>query len=150
MKKTLLLFLLVCIKFSAMSQSVSFNDLLGLANGKNETALLRAKGFKMSILKTAMGPLTYYTATNSGKIENISVMRDKKDGHFQSVIYYTIEITYINNLMTEITKAGFWKNGVTKLPELTHYFFDTPGLYAQATIYKSKHVPSQLIVRHRH
>jgi hypothetical protein len=152
-KKTLLLLLLICVKFSAMSQSVSFNDLLGLADGKDETTLLKAKGFKMSVLKRAIGPLIYYTANKSGKIEHISVARDvvkKKQLHSQWVEYSTNEKPYIDNLMTQITKAGFWRNGVTKLPGYTHYFFDMPNVYAQATIIKSGGMPSTLMVHHRH
>jgi|GEM_PF-6647912 len=154
MKKTVLLAILLSIKILAVSQTISFNDMVHLSRGKDEDQFLKSKSFKTFRLGSMVGrSLTYYVLNSkTPKEESIIIglgLPAKDGGGVNDVNYSTRNVAYINNLMKQITGAGLTKIETNQTTTCTTYRFDGKGFYVMVIINKHDAIPSFIALHHK-
>jgi hypothetical protein len=154
MKKIVLILILLCIKFVAVSQTISFDDMVHLSHGKNEDQFLKSKSFKIFRLGNMAGrSLTYYVR-NSKTLREESIIiglgaTTNDEGFLNDVNYSTRNTAYINNLVKQLTGAGLTRTETNQTTTRTTYRFDGKGFYVMVIINKSDAYTSFIALHHK-
>jgi len=153
LKKVLLFGFFINASLSAISQSVTFKELISMNDLKNENLILRSKNFKI-VFKKPFGNVDtvkcWYKNKTSLDAEIIitGISSTTTNKLSRDINYSTYSNTYILILKNQIIAEGFlFKNEKSK-ETYDDYTYLKGDLHVHVIIQKQNNIRSSVVIRH--